>query len=499
MSRRREDTEISVPPRLAVRPESVMVRRFMALELDRLERVHLLGIGGIGVSAVARLLLARGIRVSGSDVKESSITRELRREGAILHIGHDASHLSKDLQAVIHSTAIPADNVELVAARTLGLPIHHRSDLLAALVADHADAVGVTGTHGKGTVCTMVTRILDHAGRNPGWCIGAMPMDYGVNARSTDGSVFVAEVDESDGSQLRVRPVHVLVTFIEADHLNYYDSVDDIVAHATRFVTENDRLQTLVLNVGCAGVRDLAGRLDQPWVGYCATGQDVGADWTLSEIDAGPRSVGLDVLRKGDRLGRLELPVPGEHNAENALAATALAMEAFGVSFGQCAEALAKFHGLENRFTIVDVPSLGVTLVKDYLSHPTGMRKVLRAARRLVDADRGGRLVVVYKPYRFTLLKYLGGEYAEAFEAADHVVLTNLYSGGETPIEGIDDDYLPNSCRERGLEVTHVDDTEDIAGFLDEWLRPGDAVALFGGDDFFRMADGWAESRQGPG
>ena len=472
-----------------------MVRRFMPLDLDRLERVHLLGIGGIGVSAVARLLLARGVRVSGSDVKESSITRALREEGAILHIGHDAAHLSKDLQCVVHSTAIPEDNVELMAAREGGLPVHHRSELLAAFVAEHREAVGVTGTHGKGTVCSMVTRILDRAGRSPGWCIGAMPMDYGVNARPAggDGELLVAEVDESDGSQLRVRPVHVLMTFIEADHLNYYAGVDDIVAHAARFVTDNQRLRTLVLNVGCAGVRDLAERLDRPWVGY-SSGQGDGATWTSADVQAGPRSVALDVLRHGQRLGRVTLPVPGEHNAENALAATALAMEAFDVPFAVCAEALGEFHGLENRFTIVDVESRGVTLVKDYLSHPTGMRKVLRAARRLVDEDKGGRLVAVYKPYRFTLLKYLGGEYAESFDAADHVVLTNLYSGGEAPIEGIDDDYLPRSCRERGLEVTHVTDTQDIPGFLDGWLRPGDAVALFGGDDFFRMADAWAEA-----
>ena len=471
----------------------------MALDLDRLERVHLLGIGGIGVSAVARLLLSRGIRVSGSDVKESSITRALREEGAILHIGHSADHLSGDLQAVIHSTAIPDDNVELLAARAAGLPVHHRSELLAAFVAAHSQAVGVTGTHGKGTVCTMVTRILDRAGRSPGWCIGAMPMDYGVNARPAggDGQVMVAEVDESDGSQLRVRPVHALMTFIEADHLNYYAGVDDIVAHAARFITENERLQTLLLNVGCAGVRDLAERLDRPWIGYSsdpAAGAHAAA-WSSSDIQAGPRSVGRDVHRRGARLGRITLPVPGEHNAENALAATALAVEAFDVPFDVCAAALGDFHGLENRFTIVDVASRGVTLVKDYLSHPTGMRKVLRAARRLVDAELGGRLVAVYKPYRFTLLKYLGGEYAQSFDAADHVVLTNLYAGGEEPIEGIDDDYLPRSCRERGLDVTHLPDTQDIPGFLDDWLRPGDAVALFGGDDFFRMADGWAAAQ----
>ncbi len=471
----------------------------MTLDLERLRRVHLLGIGGIGVSAVARLLLARGARVSGSDVKESSITRALRGEGATIYIGHSAEHVSEDLDAVVVSTAIPEDNVERLAAQAAGRSILHRSEILAALVAEHGESVGVTGTHGKGTVCAMLTRILDRAGLEPGWCIGAMPHDYGVNARPAGHtgptSVMVAEVDESDGSQLRTRPTHVLVTFIEADHLNYYAGVEDIVAHAARFVGDNDRCRTLVLNLACAGVRDLAERVERPYVGYSLGPEDVGAAWTGAAVDAGPRSVSLDVIRRGDRLGRLTLPVPGEHNAENALAATALASEAFGLPFRVCAEALADFRGLENRFTIVDVPTRGVTLVKDYLSHPTGMRKILKAARRLVDEERGGRLVAVYKPYRFTLLKYLGGEYAESFEAADHVVLTDLYAGGEEPIDGIDDAYLPESCRQRGLEVTHVRDTGDIPGFLDEWLRPGDAVALFGGDDFFGMADAWAAAQ----
>jgi len=455
------------------------------LDLDRLGHAHLLGIGGIGVSAVARLLLQAGVRVSGCDVKESSLTLALAAEGAEVRIGHSPSHLDDGPDLLVHSTAVPEDNPERLAAAARGVATAHRAELLAAFVA-RQPTVGITGTHGKGTVAAMVTRILDAAGLDPGFCIGGLLLDYDTNARIGGGEVLVAEVDESDGSQLQVRPDHVVVTFLELDHLNYYDGLDDIVRTMTRFLASDDRLRTACLNVGCAGVRALAERLDRPWIGYSLAGD---ADWTATAVEAEPRAVALDVVRRGDRLGRVRLPVPGEHNAENALAAITVCTEAFGVPFAAAAEALADFHGLENRFTIVD--SAGVTLVKDYLSHPTGMRKVLRAARRLGP----GRLVAVYKPYRFTLLRYLGDEYAEAFSAADHVVLTDLYGGGEEPIPGIDDDFLADRCRASGLEVTRVGVTEEIPAVLDAALRPGDVVALFGGDDFFRMADAWAAGR----
>jgi len=456
------------------------------IDLDRIEHAHLLGIGGIGVSAVARLLLQAGIRVSGCDVKESSLTRALAAEGAEVQIGHDAAHLEGGPKLLVHSTAVPEDNPERAAAVAGGIPCAHRADLLAAFVR-RQPSIGVTGTHGKGTVAAMVTRILDAAGLEPGFCIGGLLLDYQTNARLGGGRVLVAEVDESDGSQLRVHPNHCVVTYLELDHLNYYAGLDDIVETAARFLAGNDRLESVCVNVGCAGVRRLLERLDRPVTTY-ALGED--ADLSGRVVEAAPRSVSLDVFRRGHGLGRVRLPIPGEHNAENALAAIGVATTAFDVPFSTAADALADFHGLENRFTIVEAG--GVMVVKDYLSHPTGMRKVLRAARRLAD----GRLFAVYKPYRFTLLRYLGDEYAEAFSAADHVILTDMYTAGEAPIDGIGSDYLVRRCRDRGLPVTHVPGTDDIPAALDGQLEPGDVVALFGGDDFFEMADAWSLTRQ---
>ena len=448
--------------------------------LEQPQRIHLIGIGGIGVSGVARWLNALGHAVSGSDVKESSITRALRAEGVEVHIGHAAEHVhGRDL--VVRSTAIPADNPELQEAERVGVRVVHRAEVLGELLAGR-EAVGVVGTHGKGTVCTMITRILDAAGRDPGFIIGGLLLDYGTNARLGDGDLVVAEVDESDGSHLHVHPSHVVVNNLELDHLNYYSGLDEIIDKAVRFIEGNPRLEHLVLNVGCPGVAELARRITRPYLSCSVVGP---ADLRAVEVVASANKMDFSVLQGGETLGRFTLPLPGEYNVENALAAVTLA-RALGIDRRAVATGLAGCSGLENRFTVVSAG--GVRLVKDYLSHPNGMRKVLRAARRL---DRG-RMWVVYQPYRYTLLKYLGGEYAEAFGAADKVILTDLYAAGEAPIEGVPDDYLVRRCQTAGLDVTHVPGIADARRLLAKQARPGDVVALFGGDDFFRMADALA-------
>ncbi|MDY0060915.1 MAG: UDP-N-acetylmuramate--L-alanine ligase [Myxococcota bacterium] len=450
------------------------------------ERIHLIGIGGIGVSGIARLLHLGGHRVSGSDVKESSITRALRAEGITVHIGHDPAHL-REVDRVVYSTAIPTDNPERLAAQDFGIPLVHRAAVLEELLRDR-ESVGVIGTHGKGTVAALLTCILDEAGRAPGFYVGGLLLDYGTNARLGGGRLLVAEVDESDGSHLLVQPDHVVVNNLELDHLNYYGGLDDIVGTAARFVDGNPRLRELVLNVGCPGVADLATRLGH---GYVGCGVGLSAAFQAHDLVADARTVSFSLGRRGEDLGRFTLALPGEYNVENALAAATMALQ-LGVDVDALRRGLARCRGLENRFTVV--PCRGATLVKDYLSHPNGMRKVLKAARRLGP----GRLFVVYKPYRYTLLKYLGDEYAQAFAAADRVILTNLYTAGEDPIPGIDDGYLVDRCRALGQHVTHVATTEEIPAVLREQVQPGDVVALFGGDDFFRMADRFAAEEVAP-
>jgi len=446
--------------------------------LENVRRIHLLGIGGIGVSAVARVLLQRGFAVSGSDVRESQLTEMLRGLGAEITIGHAPTNVD-GADLVVVSTAIPADNVELVAAADKGIPVAHRAEVLNALVAGRS-TVGVTGTHGKGTVSSMITWILDVAGRDPGFIIGALLHNYGVNAR--DGaSSFVIEVDESDGSHHNVFPDRVVCNFLELDHLNYYSGIDDIINAMAAFIGRNDHLQAVYVNADCDGNRQLLSRIGEvPVVTYGVDSDD--AELRGELLGRGQMPTRFNVYRKGDLLGQAELNLPGRYNVVNACAALAVTLD-MGVAFETAARALATFKGLENRFTIVEAG--GVWLVKDYISHPTGMRKVLESARDLVD----GRLISVFKPYRYTLMKYLEGEYATAFEGSDEVVITTMYAANEKPIPGVDTDSFVANLRAAGYRVTHLPVQEDIHAWVLDHARPGDKVLFFGGDDFFQLCD----------
>ncbi len=462
------------------------------------------------MSAVARFLLGKGYRVTGSDVKESSVTRVLREEGAEVTIGHSARNVA-GRDVAVFSSAVPADNLEKLEAQRLGIPLLHRSELLGLIMNDCCGySIGVTGTNGKGTTSSLIAWVLHRAGMEPGFIIGAIPYNFGRNAVCGSGRYLVAEVDESDGSHLNVQPDCVICNNLELDHLNYYSGLEDIIATQRRFVETNDRLKLLALNMGDAGVRSLAADLKRPFVSYgvmgCAQdgaercGEDGvqawikadGIDYAAAHAVLNADSARFRIYWKGHDEGEFTLSLPGEYNIENGLAAAAVCHE-LGVDFSVIREALGSFHGLENRFTVVRAG--GVTLVKDYLSHPTGMRAVLAAARKLGS----GRLWAVYKPYRFTLLKYLGGEYADAFQVADRVVLTDMFTAGEEPIPGIDDWYLDREVAARGVPVDHVSLTEQIPAFLRNNLKADDVVVLFGGDDFFRMADRFAEELCGGG
>ena len=453
--------------------------------------LHFIGIGGIGVSAVARIAIGKGYRVSGSDVRRSQLTDAMAELGARVHIGHDASHID-GVDVVVVSTAIPDHNVELAAAKARGTRLLHRSELLAAFLSE-GQTVGVTGTHGKGTTSSMITRILDAAGRDPGFIIGGLLLDYGVNARAGGGDLIVAEVDESDGSHRNVKVQHLVCNYLEADHLNYYDDLDHIIRSMADAVRDNPRLERLYVNWECPGNHRLVNdELAEAGAAVVTYGVCEGADVRGEIIGDAQRPIRFRAWRRGEALGEFELSLPGRYNVTNALGAMAVAME-LGAPVEAVRRALADFQGLENRFTIVDAG--GVILVKDYNSHPTAMRKVLASARDLSE----GKVYSVFKPYRYTLTNYLKDEYATAFRGSDQVVITTMYAANEDPIPGIDTNFFVNMLREQGHDVVLVEDQDRITDYLHEQVRPGDQVMFFGGDDFFRMADAWAERLRAEG
>lgn len=452
----------------------------MHLDLSPDRKIHLLGIGGVGVSAVARLLLGRGVPVSGADVRESSITRSLRQQGAVVHIGHREQNLhGADL--VVVSTAIPESNPELQAARRMGLPVVHRSEVLGALMQGR-QAIGVTGTNGKGSVSALTTFLLDRGGLRPAFAIGAMLLDYGTNARETGAPHLVCELDESDGSCANTRPRRLVVNNLEADHLNHYKDLQGLLDHFSRWLARPDSPPLLHVAGDDANCREVLRRSGRHGLTF---GQGPACDYRMVDL----RLEGLGsrfrlIAPEGD-LGEFRVALPGAHNAHNALAALSVAREE-GVPPEVLREALPAFRGLENRFTLV--PAGPCLLVKDYISHPSGIRSVLQGARVFAP----GRLVAVFKPYRFTMIHYLGDEYREAFREADLVVVTELYTAGEVPIPGVDAPWLVARIGETGRKVLFVPDEEQLLPQLRELIRPDDTVIFFGGDDLFARADALA-------
>lgn len=449
--------------------------------------VHLIGIGGIGVSGVARALIALGFDVSGSDVRESQLTKAIRALGATVHIGHNAKYI-EGVDVVVHSTAIPETNTELVAARAGNGKLVHRAEVLGAILDLHEVAVGVVGTHGKGTVSSAITWMMEAAGMEPGFIIGGLLENFSppINARvSSRRHLIVAEVDESDGSLKWVHPTHLVINNLEADHLNYYDSLEHIQETVIAALAANTRLTHVALNGDDPGARALEEQIRALGVTVTLFGREA-TDLDVRAVPTGLSATGgtFDLVAGGEQLGGVSLVVPGLYNVDNATGAAACALS-LSVPFEAIAKALSSFAGLENRFTVVDVGERRI--IKDYISHPTGIRRVLEAA-----SEDGRPIWAVFKPYRFTMINYLQDDYAEAFHQAHHTVITELYTAGEVPIAGIDTEFLCNKIRSRGPEVTFVQDIGAITDWLGREVPASAQVIFFGGDDLFEVADSYA-------
>ncbi|MEE2756087.1 MAG: UDP-N-acetylmuramate--L-alanine ligase [Myxococcota bacterium] len=446
---------------------------------------HFIGIGGIGVSAVARVLHQQGVRVQGSDVRASQLTEALEQLGISVTIGHSAANID-GADVVVHSTAVPFDNVERQAARDAGIPEAHRSEMLG-LCMQGSRAVGVTGTHGKGTVSAMITHSLVKAGLDPTFIIGGLLNNYRLNAQNGTQPFAVAEVDESDRSHLNLRPEIVVVNNLEVDHLNFYDGLGDIIETMATFINQNESLTGLALNWDDQGVRRLAGKIDVPFIKYGTSGDNL--DYKVDNIVDYGNEVAFTAYRRSEELGRICLPIPGNYNADNAAGAISVLLEYLDQPFEKIAAALNTYKGLENRFTVDR--SSGITIVKDYISHPTGMRRVLESAKKMEH----NKIWCVFKPYRFTLMKYHGYEYGDALSTADEIVITRMYAAEERPLDGIDTPWFCDVLRQANNVVNYVPENHDVVPFLTGTVKDGDMVIFFGGDDFFRMADQWVNDR----
>jgi UDP-N-acetylmuramate--alanine ligase len=448
-----------------------------------LQRVHMVGIGGAGMSGVARILLDRGAMVSGSDAKESRGVVALRARGAEIRIGHDASSLDLlpgGATAVVTThAAIPKTNPELVEARRRGVPVIMRPVVLAKLMAGYTTLM-VTGTHGKTTTTSMLIVALQHSGFDPSFAVGGELGEAGTNAHHGSGRCFVAEADESDGSLLEYTPDVAVVTNIEADHLDFFGSEDAYVAVFDSFVERIAPGGTLVVCTDDPGAAALADRTDALGIRVLRYGSTPGADLAgtlLSWEQQGTGAVAHIQLAGEPHPRAIRLAVPGRHMALNALAAV-LAAVAVGAPTEAVLDGLAGFEGVRRRFELVGSTD-GVRVFDDYAHHPTEVRATLAAARSVVTAT-GGRLIVVFQPHLYSRTATFAREFGAALDAADQVFVLDVYGAREQPIAGVSGATVAGHV---GVPVTYVPDFSAVAAEVAAAARPGDVVITMGAGD----------------
>ncbi|MFZ4585430.1 MAG: UDP-N-acetylmuramate--L-alanine ligase [Acidimicrobiia bacterium] len=453
------------------------------LDLASPRSIHIVGIGGAGMSAIATVLRQQGHTVSGTDLKESHVLDRLRADGVNARVGHDAANLPESLDAVVISTAVREDNPEVVGARTRGMPVLRRAEALAAIAAQR-QTLAVAGSHGKTTTSSMLALMLREAELHPSFIIGGDVNEVGTNAAWDRGDFMVVEADESDGTFLELAPFGAIVTNVEADHLDHYGGFDALRGSFRTFVE------------GVAGPRVVciddpeAARLAQE-VSTTTYGFADGADVQIVDY-SGARGASTFTLRSATTtIGPVTLPSPGRHNASNAAAAAALAL-AVGAAPVGIERAIARFGGVARRFQFrgeVD----GVTLVDDYAHLPSEVAAAIAAALE----GAWNRVLVVYQPHRYTRTASLWREFADSFEGADQLVLTDIFAAGETPQPGVSGRLVVQAVLDAhpATRVTWVPHRAEVLGVVRRIARPGDLVLTLGAGDLTSLPDEWLAVR----
>lgn len=440
-----------------------------------MDRPHFIGIGGAGMSGIAKILAQRGAKVAGSDAKESATAEALRALGVTVHIGHAAEHLADDASCVVVSSAIRQDNPELARAAELGIPVVHRSDALAALM-EGLRPIAVAGTHGKTTTTSMLAVSLSELGRGPSYAIGGDLDAPGSNALHGDGDIFVAEADESDRSFHKYAPDVAIVLNVELDHHANYASMDEIYES---FVTFADRITeggTLVISADQDGARELTRRVSGS-VRTVTYGEAEDADVRVLSVLAQGLKSQVTVLLDGQEL-TFTVSVPGRHYALNAVAALA-AGAALGVPATELAPAIAAYTGVKRRLQLKG-EAAGVQVIDSYAHHPTEMTADLEAMRA---AAGDARILVVYQPHLFSRTQELGKEMGDALALADSSLVLDIYPAREDPIPGITSDLVIEAARAAGAEVTAVHDKSEVPSLVAGMAKPGDLVLTMGAGD----------------
>lgn len=457
-------------------------------QLNNAEHVHFIGIGGYGMSAIAKVMLEMGYQVSGSDLVAQELTEKLEAKGAKVYIGHEAGHV-RGADLVVYSTALSSDNVEWRQAEEWQIPILHRSQMLARLMKERK-GVAIAGAHGKTTTSSMIALVMESCGQDPTYIIGGEVMNLGSNAKAGKGEYVIAEADESDGSFLQYHPYLAVVNNIEADHLEHYDGDFSKLRSAyEKFLGQVQQDGKSVLCLDDDYLPDILPHLKTQAVTYAIERSD--ADYQAYDLELLDRKTTFKVKHKDQLLGSITLMVPGKHNVYNAMATLIVCLEA-GLSFQQVADAITAFRGAKRRFQVLGETD-GILVIDDYAHHPTEIQATIIAAQAT-----GKRIIAVFQPQRYTRTFFLFEQFSKAFPEADEVIITDIYSpAGEKQIEGITSAKLVELiAKNSNTHVRYIPTKEEVLEYLKGHVQSGDLVLTMGAGDIWKTADGLAKSLQ---
>ncbi len=448
-------------------------------------RIHFMGIGGIGMSGLAGICLEQGCIVSGCDTKLNSLAHRLQERGASISIGHSADHIDEDADILVYSSAVRSEEPELKAARSRSIRTLSRGELLAELCIGRR-LIGIAGAHGKTTTSGMASQLLTTAGWDPTIVVGGMMLSLGTNAKHGNGRFLVAETDESDGSFLHLSPEVAIVTNIDREHLNHYHTFERLIASFQQYVRQLRPNGTLIY---CYDDLIVRGALFHPsQVGY---GFDPDADVTASRMIFSGQGSLFRASFKGRSLGCFSLQVPGKHNVLNALAVVSLGLT-LDIPMVVVREALADFQGTGRRFQLTRLPA-DIWVVEDYAHHPSEIRATLAA-----DTISCRHRVVVFQPHRFSRTQTLEREFSSCFDAADGVIVTDIYAAFEQPIPGVSGERLANLIRAHGHPCVRYIPKQNLTSYVTQIVRPGDTLFFLGAGDIGEMCSDVAKRLRAP-
>ncbi|MBI4396448.1 MAG: UDP-N-acetylmuramate--L-alanine ligase [Elusimicrobia bacterium] len=451
----------------------------------KIKNIHFIGIGGSGMSGIAEVLLTLGYKVTGSDAKETEVTRRLASLGAALFIGHKAENVDGS-HVVVTSTAIRPENPELRAALERKIPVIPRIEMLAEL-ARLKYTIAVAGTHGKTTTTSLASLVLQAGGMDPTVVVGGRMHNMGTGARVGRGEFMVAEADESDGSFLKLSPTLAVVTNIDDDHLDYWGDMATLAKAFEIYANKVPFYGKVILGVDDQGSRRLQPLIRRPLITY---GLAPEAEIRAEDLRAADGRTTFTVKRGSETLGTVNWAVSGRHNVINSLAAVAVGLE-LEIPFSTIAEGLASFQGVGRRLEVKGEAG-GVVVVDDYGHHPTEIEATLQAFRERWPSRRS---VVVFQPHRYSRTKILAQEFACCFNGADELILLDIYPAGESPIEGVNSDWLAENMRAKNLTVTRLPSNDPPA--LTAFVRPGDAVLTLGAGDVWKWGENLLKELRG--